>query len=70
MAPAPSQGTRRLTPTEVVSRAFPEVMLPKRDARVAERLLATLASLAAVAPAWELAFAPDPAIWSYLDGLD
>jgi hypothetical protein len=60
---------RRLTPTEVVSRAFPEVMLPKRDARVAERLLATLASLAAVVPAWELAFAPDPAIWSYLDGL-
>ncbi|HKQ62217.1 MAG TPA: hypothetical protein VJS92_13080 [Candidatus Polarisedimenticolaceae bacterium] len=61
---------RRLTPTEVVSRAFPEVMLPKRDARVAERLLATLASLAAAVPAWELAFTPDPAIWSYLDGLD
>jgi hypothetical protein len=61
---------RCLTPAQVVSRAFPEVMLPKREARVAERLLATLASLAAAVPAWELTFAPDPTIWSYLDGLD
>lgn len=61
---------RRLTPSEAVSRAFPEVMLPKREALVTERLLATLASLAAVVPAWELAFAPTTAIWSYLDGLD
>ena len=45
-------------------------MLPKRDARVTERLLATLTSLAAAVPAWELAFAPEPAIWSYLDGMD
>ena len=63
-------GHRRLTPSQVVSRAFPEVMLPKRDARVTERLLATLTSLAAAVPAWELAFAPEPAIWSYLDGMD
>jgi hypothetical protein len=61
---------RRLSPSEAVARAFPEVMLPKRDDRVAERLLATLAALAATVPAWELAFAPDPALWSYLDGLD
>jgi len=61
---------RRLSPSETVSRAFPEVMLPKRDARVTERLLTTLARLAADVPAWELAFAPDTAIWSYLDGLD
>jgi hypothetical protein len=36
---------------------------------VTERLLATLAALAAAVPAWELAFAPDTALWSYLDGL-
>ncbi len=61
---------RRLSPSEAVARAFPEVMLPKRDDRVAERLLATLAALAGTVPAWELAFAPDPALWSYLDGID
>jgi hypothetical protein len=61
---------RLLSPSEAVARAFPEVMLPKRDDRVAERLLATLAALAATVPAWELAFAPDLALWSYLDGLD
>jgi hypothetical protein len=60
---------RRLSPSEVVARAFPEVMLPKRDHRVAERLLATLAALAAAVPAWELAFAPRAALWSYLDGI-
>ncbi|MGH7347540.1 MAG: hypothetical protein ACREK4_21720, partial [Candidatus Rokuibacteriota bacterium] len=61
---------RRLSPSEVVARAFPEVMLPKRDDRVSGRLLATLAALAGMVPAWELAFAPDPALWSYLDGID
>lgn len=61
---------RRLTPSQAVARAFPEVMLPKRNARVTERLLATLATLAAAVPVRELAFAPDPALWSYLDGLD
>ena len=61
---------RRLSPSEAVARAFPEVMLPKRDDRVSERLLATLAALAGTVPAWELAFAPDPALWSYLDGID
>jgi hypothetical protein len=61
---------RRLTPAEAVARAFPEVMLPKRDARVTARLLATLATLAAAVPVWELAFAPTPALWGYLDELD
>jgi len=61
---------RRLSPAEAVARAFPEVMLPKRDGRVTERLLMTLAALTAAVPAWELAFAPDPALWGYLDGLD
>jgi len=61
---------RRLSPSEAVARAFPEVMLPKRHARVTERLLATLAALAAAVPVWELTFAPDPALWTYLDGLD
>ena len=60
---------RRLSPSEVIGRAFPEVMLPKRDARVAERLLTTLGGLAAAVPAWELVFKPEPALWSYLDGL-
>jgi hypothetical protein len=60
---------RRLSPAEAVARAFPEVMLPKRDARVAERLLATLAALAGAVPAWELEFAPRAALWSHLDGL-
>lgn len=60
---------RRLSPAEAVSRAFPEVMLPKRDRRVAERLLASLAGLAAAVPAWDLAFAPRAALWSYLDGI-
>lgn len=61
---------RRLSASETVARAFPEVMLPKHDGRVAEKLLATLAALAAAVPVWELAFKPDPALWSYLDGLD
>jgi hypothetical protein len=61
---------QRLSPADVVARAFPEVMLPKRDRRVTERLLETLAALAAAVPAWELAFTPDPALWSYLDELD
>jgi hypothetical protein len=60
---------RRLTPAEAVARAFPEVMLPKRDGRVAERLLAALAALAAAVPAYDLAFAPRAAVWDYLDGL-
>lgn len=60
---------RRLSPAETVARAFPEVMLPKRDGRVAERLLAALAGLAARVPAYDLAFAPRPALWEYLDGL-
>ena len=61
---------RRLTPSEAVGRAFPEVMLPKRNPRVTERLLATLTSLITAVPAWQLAFTRDTAIWSYLDGLD
>jgi len=61
---------RRLSCSEAVARAFPEVMLPKRDGRVTERLLSTLAALAEAVPAWELTFAPAPALWSYLDGLD
>jgi hypothetical protein len=61
---------RRLSPAETVARAFPEVMLPKRDPRVAARLLAALAALAERAPAYELAFAPHAALWEYLDGLD
>src|SRR5262245_36982732 len=61
---------RRLSGSEAVARAFPEVMLPKRDGRVTERLLATLAALAEAVPVWELTFAPAPALWSYLDGLD
>jgi hypothetical protein len=60
---------RRLSPAEAVARAFPEVMLPKRDPRVAEQLLAALAALAAAVPAWELGFAPRAALWSYLDGI-
>ena len=60
---------RRLSPAEVVGRAFPEVMLPKRDARVAERLLVALATLASEVPAYDLAFAPRAALWDYLDGL-
>jgi len=60
---------RRLTPAEVVARAFPEVMLPKRDPRVAERLLASLAALAEATPVYELAFAPRAELWDYLDGL-
>jgi hypothetical protein len=60
---------RRLAPSEAVARTFPEVMLPKRDGRVTERLLTTLAALAATVPAWELAFTPNPALWSYLDEL-
>jgi hypothetical protein len=61
---------RRLSSSEAVARAFPEVMLPKRDGRVTERLLATLAALAAAVPVWELSFAPEPVLWSYLDGID
>lgn len=60
---------RRLSPAEAVGRGFPEVMLPKRDARVAEWLLAALATLAARVPAYDLAFAPRAALWDYLDGL-
>jgi hypothetical protein len=60
---------RRLTPAEAVARAFPEVMLPKRDPRVAAELLAALAALAERTPAYELAFAPRAALWEYLDGL-
>lgn len=60
---------RRLSPAEAVGRAFPEVMLPKRDVRVAERLLAALATLASRVPAYDLAFAPRAALWDYLDGL-
>jgi hypothetical protein len=45
-------------------------MLPKRDDRVIARLLETLAALVATVPTWELAFKPEPALWSYLDGLD
>ena len=58
---------RRLAPAQAVARAFPEVMLPKRDGRVAEQLLAALTSLASRVPAYELAFAPRRAIWDYLD---
>lgn len=61
---------RRLSPSEVVARAFPEVMLPKRDGRVTGRLLESLAALAAGVPAWELAFRRDTGPWSYLDELD
>jgi hypothetical protein len=60
---------RRLSPAEAVARAFPEVMLPKRDGRVAARLLGSLAALATEVPAYDLAFAPRPALWEYLDGL-
>lgn len=60
---------RRLTAAEAVARAFPEVMLPKRDRRVAERLLASLVALAETTPIYELAFAPSPALWDYLDEL-
>jgi len=60
---------RRLSPAEAVARAFPEVMLPKRDDRVAEHLLAALTSLASRVPAYDLAFAPRAALWDYLDGL-
>ena len=62
-------GHRRLSPAKTVARAFPEVMLPKRDGRVAEHLLAALATLASQVPAYELAFAPHAALWDYLDGL-
>jgi len=61
---------RRLSPRETVVRAFPEVMLPKRDGRVAERLLASLVALARQVPAYDLAFAPRPSLWEFLDGLD
>ena len=60
---------RRLSPAETVARAFPEVMLPKRDPRVAERLLGGLAALAERTPAYDLAFAPRAELWDYLDGL-
>ena len=60
---------RRLSPAEAVGRAFPEVMLPKRDVRVAESLLAALATLSLCVPAYDLAFAPRAALWAYLDGL-
>jgi hypothetical protein len=60
---------RRLSPAETVARAFPEVMLPKRDRRVAEHLLTALATLATRVPAYELSFAPRAALWEYLDGL-
>jgi hypothetical protein len=60
---------RRLSPGEAVARAFPEVMLPKRDPRVAEHLLGALASLAERTPVYELAFAPRAELWEYLDEL-
>jgi hypothetical protein len=60
---------RRLSPAEAVARAFPEVMLPKRDGRVVERLLGALTALAAAVPAYDLSFAPRAALWDYLDGL-
>jgi hypothetical protein len=60
---------RRLSPAEAVGRAFPEVMLPKRDVRVAELLLAALTSLVSRVPAYDLAFAPRAALWDYLGGL-
>jgi hypothetical protein len=60
---------RRLSPAEAVARAFPEVMLPKRDPRVAEHLLGALGALANRTPVYELAFAPRAEIWDYLDGL-
>jgi hypothetical protein len=62
-------GHRRLAPSEAVARAFPEVMLPKRDQRVAEQLLASLVALAEATPVYELAFAPRAALWDYLDEL-
>ena len=61
---------RRLSPAETVARAFPEVMLPKRDPRVAAELLGALAALAERTPAYDLAFAPRAELWEYLDGLD
>ena len=60
---------RRLSPAEAVGRAFPEVMLPKRDARVAGELLGALAGLACRVPAYDVHFAPRAAIWDDLDGL-
>jgi hypothetical protein len=36
---------------------------------VAERLLASLVVLAETTPVYELAFAPRPALWDYLDEL-
>jgi hypothetical protein len=60
---------RRLSPTEAVGRAFPEVLLPKRDARVAGALLGALTALACRVPAYDLRFAPRAAIWDDLDGL-
>jgi hypothetical protein len=62
-------GHRRLSPAETVARAFPEVFLPKRDGRVAERLLAALTALATAVPAYDLSFAPRAALWEHLDGL-
>jgi hypothetical protein len=60
---------RPLSPAQAIARVFPEVMLPKRDARVAERLLTVLGTLALRVPAYHLAFAPRAALWDYLDGL-
>jgi hypothetical protein len=61
---------RRLSAAETVARAFPEVMLPKRDPRIAGQLLAALTALAERTPAYDLAFAPRAELWDYLDGLD
>lgn len=60
---------RRMSPTEAVARAIPEVFLPKHDPRTVERLLAALDMLTARVPCYALGFAPRAELWEYVDAL-
>jgi hypothetical protein len=60
---------RRLDAREVVERAFHQVFVPKRDPRIAARVLERLADVAARVPCFELTFARRPELWEYLGAL-
>lgn len=69
LAKAGGYSHRALRPVDVVARAMPEVFLPLGDPGIAERVLEALAGLAASTPCFELAFAPRPALWDYVDAI-
>jgi hypothetical protein len=58
---------QRLTASQAVERAFPQVFLPKRDHTVVAGILKTLADFAERVPCYDLFFQPHPDLWEYLD---